>query len=466
MYDGVLLRGLSRERFYRGSQGTSIPGVARSVRPCGDSHERQWRDFFDIPLACTCEKTSDERWLTICLTGDIIGKKQSVYKIPQAAPVNPADPIEDDPYWTVTASGVPDRFAVRHFKRFQSFQKYYGDWVRCLLDGFPTFYCLLGVHKGTPKEQIYKAYITESEKGFFPDYLYEDAIRVLMNSRIQTAYDELLFVFGEYAKQMPQSTRDELIRKHSDYIAQHKSLRILRQLQTENRDYSLLYASGMPDIYEISGQKPDADHETIQRECRQDSDLFRKIYAILTDPVSREKYDHFLFLLNKHEPAEVSDHRKKKRILWKHLDRKIFDTIILSSLTESDRCFTLASRYLAIRNANQDWIEYLPPEKETFFSILGLDADSIRSMDKKEIEGVIRNNYRELPKTPRVNLAYSVLKNMTLREDYLWFVDNHPLAHAIITILVREKDPKTNFRQEHATLNLWGSESPPWHRKR
>ncbi len=392
-------------------------------------------------------------------------KKESVYKIPQAAPVNLAEPIDDDPYWTVTASGVPDRFAVRYFKQFRAFQKRYWHWVHYLLEGLPTYYCILRVHKGTPKEQIYRAYTTECEAALYPEFIYREALEVLTDTGLQKAYDELLFVLGEYAKQMPQNERDELIKKHSNNIAKYKNLRSLNQLQDENPDFFLLYISGMPDIYEIAGLRPEADRETIQRECQQDSELLRKIYALLNDPVSREKYDHFLSRVNTHMTTEVYEYRENKRVLWRNLDRAVFDAIILLNLADSGGCCTLIERDFTIRNANHDWLEYVPPEKESFFSILGLDAGSIRNMDKKELEGLIRSNFREIPKTPRVNLAYSVLKNMTLREDYLWFYDNHFLAQVLMTIVAKDDDPTTDVRQKHKGLTIWDWLSASHHTK-
>ena len=38
---------------------------------------------------------------------------------------------------------------------------------------------------------------------------------------------------------------------------------------------------------------------------------------------------------------------------------------------------------------NKDWIPYLPPNNETFFSILGLDRNLL-SGDKRDIETIIR----------------------------------------------------------------------------
>jgi curved DNA-binding protein CbpA len=50
--------------------------------------------------------------------------------------------------------------------------------------------------------------------------------------------------------------------------------------------------------------------------------------------------------------------------------------------------------------------------------------------DKKEIEKVIREKYRTLEKTPKINLAYTVLKNASQREDYLYLMQNIDVLNA------------------------------------
>jgi hypothetical protein len=42
-------------------------------------------------------------------------------------------------------------------------------------------------------------------------------------------------------------------------------------------------------------------------------------------------------------------------------------------------------------------------------------------------------------RTPRVNLAYSVLKNQAQRDDYLWLIENYTFINMLSTLLSVEK---------------------------
>ena len=53
--------------------------------------------------------------------------------------------------------------------------------------------------------------------------------------------------------------------------------------------------------------------------------------------------------------------------------------------------------------------------------MLNIDAGSVPA-DKREAERFIRDAYRDKERTEEVNLAYSVLKNSRLREDYDWLL--------------------------------------------
>jgi molecular chaperone DnaK len=128
----------------------------------------------------------------------------------------------------------------------------------------------------------------------------------------------------------------------------------------------------------------------------------------------------------------------RSRKNWKRIERGIFDKIILTALNEPDVIEKYMQRQVEILNSNQDWKQYLPPNKETFLSILGLDAGSLRA-DKKEVEIAIREKYRQFEKTPQVNLAYSVLKNTSQRGNYLWLLENHKMLNTLFSLFVAEE---------------------------
>jgi hypothetical protein len=145
-----------------------------------------------------------------------------------------------------------------------------------------------------------------------------------------------------------------------------------------------------------------------------------------------------LGFIAKHLDRELLEERERNRKKWKQIDRGTFEKIILTALSEPDVIEKYMQRRIEVLSSNQDWKQYLPPHKETFLSVLGLDAGSLRA-DKKEVERAIREKYRQLEKTPQVNLAYSVLKNTSQREDYLWLLENHEMLDTLVSLLSVEE---------------------------
>lgn len=348
--------------------------------------------------------------------------------------------VQDDPYWRVSSIYMDAHRVGRFISRFERFEDHYPEWTDELMDGMPTYYCVLGVERGATKDQIEQAYERKSRFSSYPDEVIEEAYDVLSNPGLQKEYDELLFTFEQVTKCMPPPEKNELVKKHSARISIEREYTRMGQILSKYRDYNLLYMHGMPDLYEIAGLAKDSTAEKIKRNCRADSELLEKICAILSDPASREEYDFMLGFIAKHTDRERLEERDRNGKKWKRMDRSIFEKIILTALNEPDVIEKYMQRRVEILNSNQDWKQYLPPDKETFLSIIGLDASSLRA-DKKEVERAIRDKYRQLEKTPQVNLAYSVLKNTSQREDYLWLLENHEMLDTLASLLSVKEVP-------------------------
>jgi hypothetical protein len=78
-------------------------------------------------------------------------------------------------------------------------------------------------------------------------------------------------------------------------------------------------------------------------------------------------------------------------------------------------------RYEKIKGEPEDWEEYTGDK--TFYDLLNMDAASILDA-KREEENILRGAYRDKERTPEVNLAYILLKNSQLRDDYNWLLKN------------------------------------------
>lgn len=337
--------------------------------------------------------------------------------------------IEDDPYWKAGGAHMDVHRVGRFLDKFERFEEKHPEWTDELLGGAPTFYCVLGIPKGSGIDEVKKAYDQKSAFSGFPQNIIDEALIVLSDPKLQKEYDELLFVFEQMTKCMPPWEKNEMIRIHSLCINAEKEFVRMRPLLPRYKTYMDFYMNGMPDLYEIAGLDHDSSIEEIKKRCDSGSYLYKKIFDILGNTASREEYDfvmHFMLKFGDRSEIEKRMYRKKR---WEGLDKNLFEKTVLFGLCNSEDMEKFKVRLYEILKSNQDWLQYLPPNKETFFSTLGVDKNSLPD-DKKEIEKFIREKYRSLEKTPKINLAYTVLKNASQREDYLYLMQNIDILNA------------------------------------
>jgi curved DNA-binding protein CbpA len=338
-------------------------------------------------------------------------------------------PIEDDPYWKVGGIYMDAHRVGRFLDKFERFEEKYPEWTDELLEGTPTFYCVLGVPRGTGKDEVKKAYDLKSRFSSYSPSIIGEAFEVLIDPKLQKEYDKLLFIFEQTTKCMPIFEKKELIKKHSLRIDIEKQFVRMGSLMHHYKNYLEFHINGMPDLYEIAGLDRNSSIETIEKNRKTDSELNKKIFDILCNPASREEYDFVLNFTQRFGDRTENEKRIGRKKRWADFDKILFEKIVLTAINDGDEMDKFKQRIASIINSNQDWLQYLPPSKETFFSILGIDNSTLPS-DKKELEKVIREKYRTLEKTPEVNLAYSVLKNTSQREDYLYLMKNIDMLNA------------------------------------
>ena len=329
----------------------------------------------------------------------------------------------DDPYWKVSGIFKDPRRMGRYIQKFEDFDEDYPLWVGELMEGTPTLYCVLGVTKGASEEEIENAYERKMKLSSYENEVIMEAFEVLSDPELQKEYDKLLLVFRQITKCLPPVNKVELIENHSANIQTEKEYSRMNQLFTTYKGFIELFPYGIPDLYDVIGLTKRSTIKQIKRKCRSGSKLFNKIYTILGNHSSREDYDFINYFFIKYINEGIFESRDHYKEKWDNMDSDLYEKMIFNALTDPDEIKQSIRRFSEIMNQNQDWKQYLPPNKKTFFSILGLDH-SMLSGDKKEIEKVIREKYRFLEKTPQVNLAYSMLKNASQREDYLWIIEN------------------------------------------
>jgi curved DNA-binding protein CbpA len=347
-----------------------------------------------------------------------MSRKKNKQKEPDKPVLKQEISIHDDPYWKVSNLHLDMQRLGRSMKQFEHFADEFPEWTEALLEGIPTWYCVLGVHRGASDEEIEKAYSIKSQFSYFTSFLIEEAYDVLTDKYLQKKYDELLSLFEQYSKCMPASEKKELIENHNENLKCEKEFIRMSEIRQQYNKFLDIHLFGAPGLYEIIGCMHDASKEDIKRKCENGSELFKKIESILCDPKKRDDYDFLMYFTGRYGSKEDHEQRNRKAKKWEKIDKNSFEQIILMAL-DPDDTMRIQGRMNEIFNANQDWMKYLPPNKNTFFSILGIDPGSLTG-DKKEIEKILREKYRPLEKTPLVNLAYSVLKNESQRGDYIW----------------------------------------------
>jgi hypothetical protein len=103
-------------------------------------------------------------------------KKKKKQRYPE---VQQEIPVHDDPYWEVSGMYLDPQRIGRYIIKFERFEDMYPVWVDELMAGVPTFYCVLGVAKGTVKNEIEKAFEKKMKLSSYPDNVIEEAFNVL-----------------------------------------------------------------------------------------------------------------------------------------------------------------------------------------------------------------------------------------------------------------------------------------------
>jgi hypothetical protein len=123
-------------------------------------------------------------------------------------------PIENDPYWKVSNLHMDVHRVGRFVDKFEQLEDEHPEWTDELLDGTPSFYCVLGVPRGAGKDEVREAFDMKSKFSSYPGYILDEAFEVLNDPELQKKYDELVFVFEHFTKCMPPRIKNELIYKH------------------------------------------------------------------------------------------------------------------------------------------------------------------------------------------------------------------------------------------------------------
>ncbi|RJS80731.1 hypothetical protein CW713_07285 [Methanophagales archaeon] len=331
----------------------------------------------------------------------------------------------DDPYWKVPTRYMDRSRVGGQERKLDKFDRLYPGCVDDLFEGVPTYYCVLCVSKNDSREAIEKAYERKKKCSVYPEEVVERAYEMLSDKGKRSAYDEIIRVFMKVLQAFTASEKREITEDHADWLEREKKRATMGYIMENHGAWFYLFSRGAPTFYKLLGVDRAKLKKGEEVKCKKknvDPRLAEEICKTLNNPQLRFEYDFMLdelssiFDVNPFAEELLSGlqgrgtfHKRKKAFL------KGKDAAYLMVL----KYHNYLNRYENTMDEHRDWQEYTGDK--TFYSVLNIDAGSVPA-DKREAESFIRNAYRDKERTEEVNLAYSVLKNSRLREDYDWLL--------------------------------------------
>lgn len=369
--------------------------------------------------------------------------------------------LHEDPYWRMPTKYISTHRLDGIYNKLSKIFEVNSQWEEDLTSSLPTYYSILGLKKGATIHEIEKAYEIKKEHSIYPDDAIEDAYDVMTSEDLQTHYNEALSLFESVNRSLTPSEKKGFIAEHDSWLEDERDHMRFWYILNRHSGWVGLYELGAPTFYEILGIDKTADQQQIdlgyKNQLQKNPDakeLLDEIYKVLTVPQLRWEYD-FIQNVSEKQYTDIFKHKiqlRKKR--WS--DWRNYKKILLIHLKDASCIEKNMDRWYEITEQNYDWREYLPPDKETFYDMLGVDKNKIddMSLNKKEFESMLRDKYRNMKRTPKVNLAYSALKNINLRQDYNWMLENHETIKTLVDITSPPKEGELDTEEEKKLTEL------------
>jgi len=383
--------------------------------------------------------------------------------------------LTEDPYWRMPQYYVDPYRLEGIYNRYKKICDPQPQWKDDLLSGLPTYYSVLGVKKGAHTEEIKKAYAIKKECSIYAEDILESAYRVLISPELQMQYNEAISLIEILNRSLKPSEKKEITEEHNSWLDDEKNYLRFNYILGEHPSWVDLYELGTPTVYEILGIERSADQQHIDAGYKNQlhhnldaKELLDEIYKILSTPHLREEYDFILTFSERYYKKELQCTIKRRKKQWS--DWQPYKKLILVHLKDGDYIKKNIDRWMNIFTRNYDWENYLPPQSETFYDILDIDRNKIHeeNLEKKEFEGMLRSKYREMERSPKVNLAYNVLKNINTRQEYNWMLENNEIFKGIFDITspfedeidTRDEKEFVSYMKEEMT-KIYGKKSAP-----
>lgn len=348
----------------------------------------------------------------------------------------------DDPYWKVPTRYMDRSRVGAAEKKIEKFEKLYPGCIDDLLYGLPTYYCVLCVSNNDSREAIKNAYERKKKRSTYNDEVLDRAYEMLRDDKKRSTYNEILRVFLKHLQGFTAMEKREIIEEHDDWLRAEKESATRGYILENRRVWLYLLSFGAPKFYEVLGVDRARLKDGEEIKCRKknvDNRLAEEICKILNNPQLKFEYD---FMLD--EMDIFSDEGDLMDMFLQDLWDRWAGPHKRALLKGKGAAYLMLlkyhdylEKYEEIEKNHHDWKEYTG--EKTFYSVLSIDAASI-PVDKRAAENFFRTAYRNTERMEEVNLAYSVLKNSRLREDYDWLLKHGEWASVMHELDIGEAE--------------------------
>jgi curved DNA-binding protein CbpA len=324
------------------------------------------------------------------------------------------------------------------YSKFKSVMSTHKKWAKFNVDaGYPTFYSIMCV---TPKDvdvaRMEDVSKLKQERSYIPKEVIDEAYRTLKNPTERTEYYRFLLIFQEaFIDLFPEKERAEILHEHAKIQLQEKRNVACAVILKRHANWGVLYDVGV-NLLAIARIKETHDIRAVVRlknkyakDPSETGRLRASICTFFSNPVYLHEYQAFLILY-----PEVSlnpELREQILALQKKFLKASFDSIDLSLFLKDKPISPMLKNWQDIKNKHSDWARFLPPNKDNFYLVLGIEkTGQIDRKDKFEEDGSnfrtrLFEKFKILPKTVEVNQAYTVLRSPAEKEAYDFMLTHH-----------------------------------------
>jgi len=331
-------------------------------------------------------------------------------------------------------------------------------WVEDFFADIPLYYDVLGIDPSTSTHGIKEALELRHEISCFPEDLLSRVEEILTHEKKRKAYDTLIRLFKESMYALKARGVGEYDSNIRDWIGFDNAINIQWYIKRNHGGWFVLDQYGAPSLYKMLGLKQDATTEEIEKEVDAIDDLewiqktFRAVKEVLTDPILRWEYDLLLAFRKRKDEEEIPFQSKGLAHLWPPTEesaRLLHEIIQYPGDLEDEM-----DDYRELMKDHSEWMDHLPP-KRSFYEILDLSREGL-SKSSREATREMRRRYRQLERTEEVNLAYSVLKNRDLKEDYDELVDKTPLVGSVLRLIEEGERELYTYDEDRMKSSIFG----------